>query len=151
MSEIESKSEIKSTSTYTAPIVGMAFRPPAAAVMQQLPFETKLLLKREPENEYDSNAIRVLLPGFSANGIHKDLFESCFEQALPDEFEAGRGVWNRCQLTNPLHLGYVKAKDGPAAEISALLDARGISEIEAKLSATETGQPAAHFTLENVL
>jgi HIRAN domain len=135
------------TKTFNAPIVGMHFRPPANRVLQQLPFGTLLILRRQPDNEYDAAAIQVLLEGFSSAGPHAELYKSCLLEAIPDEQPAGRGCWNACQLTDPLHLGYVASKNGPAAEISSLLDAAGLSTIGAFLGATETGQPCTLFKI----
>lgn len=49
------------TETYTLPLVGDYFRPPAKAIIQNLPAETPLYLEREPENPYDENAVKVLV------------------------------------------------------------------------------------------
>ena len=132
---------------FLAPIVGMAFRPPAGAVLSALPFSTPLLLRRQPSNEYDSNAVQVLLEGFTPDGAFAAEFDACLSLAIDDEAELSRGQWHKSALTNPLHLGYVKAKDGPAAQIAGIMDASGVTSLHAKLFATETGQPAAEFKL----
>lgn len=44
------------------PIVGARHRPPADTILGNLPGDTPLLLVREPENEYDQNAVMVCLP-----------------------------------------------------------------------------------------
>jgi hypothetical protein len=51
------------------PIVGMHFRPPAKALTDSLPAGIALFAKREPENEYDPNAIRVLVKSSEIMGI----------------------------------------------------------------------------------
>jgi len=43
------------------PLVGMHFRPPAKEVVQCLPVGTELILRAEPTNEHDPNAVRVLV------------------------------------------------------------------------------------------
>lgn len=45
--------------TYTYPMVGMHYRPPANALVQVLPVNTRMTLMAEPYNEFDSNAIGV--------------------------------------------------------------------------------------------
>lgn len=42
-------------------LVGAHFRPPAKQVLAHLPAGTELVLQREPENPYDSGAIKVLV------------------------------------------------------------------------------------------
>jgi hypothetical protein len=116
-------------------------------MLQALPLGTDLLLQRQQENEYDSNAIQVLLEGFSAEGLFATEFEACLSCAIHDEASLSRGQWYASALTNPLHLGYIKAKNGPAAQI-LILDASGITQLRVKLTATETGQPAVEFTNE---
>ena len=73
---------------FLAPIVGMAFRPPAGAVLSALPFSTPLLLRRQPSNEYDSNAVQVLLEGFTPDGAFAAEFDACLSLAIDDEAEA---------------------------------------------------------------
>lgn len=52
----------------TLPIVGARHRPPADIILNGLPKGTPLLLRRDPDNPYDSNAIEVVLPaGWQAN------------------------------------------------------------------------------------
>lgn len=42
-------------------IVGAFFRPPAKAILECLPAATPLVLRAEPTNEYDANAIKVCI------------------------------------------------------------------------------------------
>jgi hypothetical protein len=44
-----------------AGIVGARFRPPAADVLNNLPMTTELICVREPDNEHDHNAIKVMI------------------------------------------------------------------------------------------
>ena len=52
----------------TFPIVGMKYHRPALALVNILPVNTELLLEAEPTNEYDPNAIKVLI---ATNELHK--------------------------------------------------------------------------------
>jgi hypothetical protein len=45
--------------TLTAPLVGMRFHPGAPEALSDLGFGDGLRLQREPENQYDENAIQV--------------------------------------------------------------------------------------------
>ena len=45
----------------TAPLVGAFHRPPAKAILQVLPGGAALRLECEPTNQYDPNAIKVLV------------------------------------------------------------------------------------------
>ena len=47
--------------TLTTPIVGAHFRPPAKQLLEVLPIGTPMLLRAEPDNPYDENAIQVLV------------------------------------------------------------------------------------------
>lgn len=85
-----------------APIVGAQFRPPAALLLRVLPTHHPLYIESEPLNEYDPDAIRVML----------DL------STLDVDNEAIANILTNANLTNPsaindfvtnnsLHLGYV--------------------------------------------
>lgn len=45
----------------TSLLVGSHFHPPAKALLEHLPQGAPLILRREPDNPYDPNAIEVLL------------------------------------------------------------------------------------------
>ncbi len=62
------------SSTTIASVVGMHFRPPAKAILQCLPAGATLILEPEPTNEYDPNAIKVLVDTASIpESQHQDL------------------------------------------------------------------------------
>lgn len=124
----------------TAPIVGMHFRPPAKDVLNLLPGGTELLLLREPDNAHDFSAIKVLVPGFSPDGKHADIYEGCLAQAMADEH--GALPWNKDSLTDPLHVGYVDStKTGRAVEWSIELDQMDTMMWEGKLTFSLDGKP----------
>jgi len=132
---------------YTAPIVGMAFRPPSAKVLNQLAMGHSLECRRQPENEYDPNAIQVFLHDFNADSKLAHIYQECLEDALPDDLPAGRNVWNKSALTNPLFLGFVAAKTGEAAIIAKAMDKAGINSIDGRLSLTLQGSPAVSLEI----
>lgn len=86
----------------TANIVGMHFRPPAKDVVNMLPTGAHLLLQREPTNEYDEFAVKVLLPNFNeeAEGPAGDICRKLKEE----------GNYGVELFTDPLHLAYVDSK-----------------------------------------
>jgi hypothetical protein len=47
--------------TLISPLVGFHFYPPAKALLSSMPMGTTLILRPEPENPYDSNAVAVYL------------------------------------------------------------------------------------------
>jgi hypothetical protein len=145
------KSEMnnKSSTNLSAPIVGSVFRPPALTIIQSLPFGTPLVLQREPENPYDSSAIKVLLPGFSPEGLHSSLFQEALASAIPDHAELSKGQFYSGSLSDPFHLGYIGAKTGHAALLAKMMDENGAESLSATLSAGLTGQPIAEFTLKS--
>lgn len=63
----------------TWPIVGMYFRPPAQAIIDVLPSGCALILEPEPTNEYDPNALRILV---ETKNIPEGKHEMLDERAL---------------------------------------------------------------------
>lgn len=134
-------------STHQAPIVGMAFRPPANDVIMLLPVGAKLQLVREPDNPHDADAIRVLLLDFDENGPYAELFEHLGEMAEADTY--GHLKWNMESLTNPFHLGYIanspKTGGKYASEICNLVLPEQV--LEAELVYSASGKPLAQFEI----
>lgn len=97
-----------------APIVGMHFRPPAKAILQCLPQGTTLHLRREPDNQYDPNATKVLVRS-------ADIPEGQYQEL--DTLVAGYGTTIQEILAqSEWFLGYIAAKSGEAGLIAPLLD-----------------------------
>lgn len=120
----------------TGNMVGMHFRPPAKAVLEQLPAGTELWIKREPENPHDANAVAVLLPGFAKGEKFGDLHDGL----------KATGQWGEEMFTNPLHLGYVdSAKTGMARIFSEAIaehpDSAGNPYLIGKLTFALDGKP----------
>src|SRR5215471_483509 len=135
------------------PIVGMAFRPPAARVLALLPFGAELHLQREPHNPYDSNAIKVLLPDFNAEGQYSEIFKSMKNEAIMDAADLSRGQWHESALQDPLMLGYVSAKTGHAALVAAEMDRpeKPSPFASGELSALASGAPAFELECDEAL
>jgi hypothetical protein len=98
--------------TFTAPIVGMYYRPPAKVILSFLQAGSDLTLQREPENPYDANAVMVLA---NVNQISESLHTALAEAAAPFGFELNelleQGDW---------HLGYIGREF--AVHLAKLLD-----------------------------
>jgi hypothetical protein len=116
-------------STKTCPIVGSYYRPPANALIKHMPHRTKLVLRPEPENPYDPNAIMVLVRGSEVETDY-DL-----DQAL---IGYGTNI-AEVQAGGEYHLGYIPR--GLAATMALpgeiegtfLLDARGKPQVQFEL------------------
>jgi hypothetical protein len=115
------------------PIVGAHFRPPAKAILQTLDGGAPLILRREPENPYDPNAIAVWVTSHTlstfadldALASNLPFFGHELEQVLNQE------EW---------HLGYIPAKE--AIHLAPLFPEE---DVEGKLAFTATGAPAIAF------
>jgi hypothetical protein len=118
----------------TLAIVGARFRPPAQAVLENLSSGTKLLLKRQPDNPYDSNAVQVMLPLDENHG----------------DTVSGLLLASDIPFEEPLHLGFIPRDD--AATIAPIMDQQylngdgdGVSEWPGTLTFLLSGQPAISF------
>ena len=87
--------------TITTQLVGAHFRPPAKALLAVLPAGHPLFLRPEPTNEYDSNAVQVVLRTAS---LPK---EAHFLEELETQL-AGQGFDLESIMDTPeWHLGYL--------------------------------------------
>jgi hypothetical protein len=106
---------------FLIPVVGMYHHPPALQIIVELAIGTKLMLIREPDNLYDEDAIKVLLPGFSSTGEHADIYARY-------QYKGENNT-----VGDMLHLGYVSSRTGEASVLSAEFDKLGVSSWEAML------------------
>lgn len=111
------------------PIVGAHFRPPAKAVLQVLAMGHPLVLRKEPSNPYDPNAIMVLVETATIpEPVRPTLdalaqgFGHSMEEILVEQF---------------FHLGYIPKTMAPA--LGALMAEPTAS---ASYTATSAGAPA---------
>ena len=101
--------------TITTQLVGAHFRPPAKALLAVLPAGHPLFLRPEPTNEYDSNAVQVVL---LTTSLASFLEEEFFQDQLAGEL-LGQGFDIETVLEAPeWHLGYLPraAKGNKALE-----------------------------------
>ena len=123
----------------TVPIVGMHFGmergSPAKALVEYLPVGAALILRAEPDNAHDPNAIRILVPGSSFP-------ESCHE-ALEGALRGyGFALADIIFEDEGWHLGYVPR------ELAAELKDRGFPEdtdIPGTFSISMNNKPRVFF------
>lgn len=98
--------------TYSAPIVGSHWRPPAKAILQVLPANCPLVLRHDPENEFSTEAIAVYLRSADIpQSAHQELELHGPGYGFSLESILAQAEW---------HLGYIaeigNKKDGAAAQ-----------------------------------
>ena len=106
-------------------VVGAYFRPPAKAILQVLPTGTPLVLRPEPTNQYDANAIQVIV---ATSDIPQDDLEAAV---------CGYGFTLEEVLAKPeWHLGYIPRVD--AVDLAPKLGSKTVS---GELAFGMKGQP----------
>lgn len=121
------------TDSIQTPIVGAHFRPPAKALLACLPAGHPLYLRPQPDNEYDENAVQVLL---RSTTIPTDEF-------LCDELEtqlSGQGFsLEDVREADEWHLGFLPkaAKGNPALEEWQIGVQKAIHEVCQPLTADD--------------
>lgn len=148
----------QSGDSITTQLVGAHFRPPAKALLACLPAGHPLLLRPEPTNEYDDNAVQVVLRTPSLDSL---LTNAAFAEELEQQL-AGQGFdLAQVREADEWHLGYLPraAKGNPKLEewnvqiqravhevCAAAETDPGVSEdpatVPAQLSFDSTGKPA---------
>jgi len=117
------------------PIVGARFRPPAAGLLSVLPADASLLVRREPSNPHDANALQVLVE------------RSTLEQVPPAQLQAAcEGFGFSCaDVLDAMcwHLGYVPR--GDAELLAPSFDKTGALAVPAKLTFALDGRPSVAF------
>lgn len=112
------------------PMVGMRFRPPALAVLANLPSGTPLQMVREPDNQYDSNAIKVVLP----EGWKDELSDPIKDEMSEMCKAAGHPMPGREEF----HLGYIPAE--VAKNMAPGFDQNGVQMVVCKLGSNAEGK-----------
>lgn len=116
------------------PIVGAHFRPPAKAIVQILRVDQPIYLVREPDNEYDPNAVKVV---WKSSDLHPDDEETLTGQAAGYGFDA-----EMIKNVEEWHLGYL-----PAVYMSIYANLFPSTPLQGKVSFTPEGKTAVSFTL----
>lgn len=141
------------TDSITTQLVGAHFRPPAKALLAVLPAGHPLFLRPEPSNEYDANAVQVLLRSTDLTPLTDD---PAFAEEVENQL-AGQGHDLATVLSeDEWHLGYLPraAKGNKALEEWNVQVQQAIHEVcpanadgehscvAATLSFDSTGKPA---------
>lgn len=128
-------------------LVGMHFRPPAKEVLSVLPLGTSLILQPEPENQYDMNAVAVLIDMPGEFPVHLFGLLDAVLPKTPGSLNAhdicGGGLF---------HLGYLatsgrKTAQGGPGNVEALL-VMSAYDITAKLGSAPAGYPTVEISYE---
>lgn len=103
------------TEIITTQLVGAHFRPPAKALLACLPAGHPLLLRPEPTNEYDENAVQVLLRTETLTPLCNAPF---FSEELNNQLEGAGFDLQTILESDEWHLGYLPraAKGNQALE-----------------------------------
>lgn len=109
------------------PIVGAHFRPPAKGILAVLPTGTKLVVRPEPTNEFDPNAMMVLV---RTSEIPHTLSEDLELHTAPQGYSA-TDIFEQAEW----HLGYIPKG------IAAVLVERVKGDVEGVLSFNIGGKP----------
>lgn len=119
---------------FSAPIVGARFRPPAADVLNNLAGDTPLICVREPTNEHDANAIKVMIDiGLVDVNLHLEEGQEPSDVFSIDDFD-------RYQL------GYIPRDK--AGLLAPYLD-KMEGKCDGKLSFTLEGRPQVELLIED--
>jgi hypothetical protein len=117
------------------PIVGMHFRPPAKVILAQLKGDCPLIIRPEPENPHDANALQVLVQTSSLSD-HADLENMAL--LLPNMGFSLEDVLAQEEW----HLGYIPRVN--AEEIAPLFSGQTVS---GKLCFDVSGKAQVRFDL----
>lgn len=92
------------TKTIESLLVGGYHRPPAKLLLEHLPAGTPLLLVSEPDNPYDSSALKVF--------IEPEMIPESQHQALQDRLPLCGYTLEQVMSGGAVQLGYVAASNG---------------------------------------
>lgn len=120
---------------FSAPLVGMHFRPPAKAILQALPAAHPLELRPEPSNPYDPNAVAVW---FDASTLSQDAIEE-LSRTLPP---MGCDI-ESLQAQRFWHIGYIAREHAEIhhSTISARIEGHNIESDASSQDPIWTGYP----------
>lgn len=136
---------------FRCPLVGARQRPPAQALLEALPAGAQLGLQPEPENPYDSSAVRVMV------GPE----EISWSQELEEKLEGYGFTREELEAVELIQLGYLAASGGkPLEKARQAVDGAGLvgnAEVleatagqvfEAMLGFSMSGAPEVRITVK---
>ena len=123
----------------TYPIVGAKFRPPASGLLSVLPSGAALVVRREPDNPYDPNALQVL--------VRCEELEKLLREQLQAAVEGFGFTAAEVSLHEPpeWHLGYVPRSE--ALQLASHFDQARVKEVTASFLFDFSGRPAVAFVV----
>ena len=129
----------------TCAIVGARFRPPAAGLLGVLGAGSALLVRREPDNQYDPNALQVLVEHATLDELPNQQLQPAVEGFGFTTNADGRvcDPQTQAELPGPIHLGYIPR--GEAELLAPSFDSEGARECRASLTFDLQGRPAVSF------
>jgi HIRAN domain len=121
---------------FTSPIVGMFYRPPAKAIVTYLKPGAMLIVRPEPDNPADVNAIAVFIPGGELTSQMTALMSA-------EISKSGRDANMECEK-ELVQLGYIPK------EIAADIKARFplTEDVPGTFGINVRGQPTVQFYLQ---
>lgn len=135
------------TKTALSPLIGVFFRPGARFIMPLLAQGTQLILAPEPDNPYDTGAIKVLIDLASTFSLGSDspTYDNDFLQSGLDPF--GVSLDDIIDNEEPFFLGYI-ARQFPKKGLEANSPGDfvyntepGIADAKASLAFASNGHP----------
>lgn len=120
-------------------IVGARFRPPAQDVLMALPAGADLILRRQPDNPYDENAVAVMVQLFSEiDGYYLDSISETVKGILDNHFTEE-------EKPTFLHLGFIPRERAaglaPRIDLQADPDTMIAPDVPGKLTFATNGAP----------
>lgn len=116
---------------FTGAVVGQRFRPPAPLIYESLGINTPLILVRQPENQYDPNAVQVFIEKAYID-------EETLQEAQNILTVNNPGVDLDLLFPDPVMLGYINRE--AAAVMAGTMDAKGAEQYDAMLIADVSGK-----------
>ena len=133
------------------PIRGAQFRPPASGLLSVLGSGSALLVRREPDNPYDPNALQVLVRCEELEKLPEEQLQAAVEgfgfssaEVLGEEL-IDRGRVRAERPVTEWHLGYIPRVE--ALQLASHFDASGVKEIPASFIFDLSGRPAVAFVV----
>jgi hypothetical protein len=126
------------TRTGTSPIVGMSYHPPAWALIDVLALNHPLILRHEPQNAFDTNALAIFVQTTSLDDNQIEALNASprlRRDGLTTNDLLSRDEWQ---------LGYI-----PAVLAKALFDkgyVAPLAELPGEFTTSASGQPCIRFT-----
>lgn len=111
----------------TYPIVGVSYRPPSQTILEHLALNTPLVMRREPDNRFDPNAIAIWIETSNIPPNDLDLNSALSRR--------GFSIWE-LKANDEFQLGYI-----PATIAAVIAGDFPLSDTPARFAISGTGKP----------